>query len=74
VGIEKRHITWVRDVDSRGFVDAIDHAWLVQFVAHRMGDRRVGRHLWRWLQAGVLEDGQWREQEEGTPQGGRVSP
>jgi group II intron reverse transcriptase/maturase len=74
VGIEKRNINWVLDVDIRGFFDAIDHAWLVKFVEHRIGDRRVVRHLWRWLKAGVLEDGQWREQEEGTPQGGSISP
>ena len=74
VGIEKRNINGVLDVDIRGFFDAIDHAWLVKFVEHRIGDRRVVRHLWRWLKAGVLEDGQWREQEEGTPQGGSISP
>jgi RNA-directed DNA polymerase len=74
VGIEKRNINWGLDVDIRGFCDAIDQAWLVKFVEHRMGDRRVVRPLWRWLQAGVLEDGQWHEQEEGTPQGGSRSP
>jgi len=74
VGIEKRNINWVLDVDIRGFFDAIDHIWLVKFVEHRIGDRRVIRHLWRWLKAGVLEDGQWREQAEGTPQGGSISP
>jgi RNA-directed DNA polymerase len=74
VGIEKRSINWVLDADSRGFFDAIDHAWLVKLVEHRIGDRRVVRHLRKWLQAGVLEDGQWRAQEEGTRQGGSVSP
>jgi RNA-directed DNA polymerase len=74
VGIEKRHINWGLAVDLRGFCEAIDQAWLVKFVAHRMGDRRVVRPLWRWLQAGVLEDGQWREPEEGTPPGGSISP
>jgi hypothetical protein len=34
----------------------------------------VVRHIRKWLQAGVLEEGQWHEQEEGTPQGGSVSP
>ena len=74
VGIEKRHIHWVLDVDIRGFFDAIDHVWLVKFVEHRIGDRRVLRHLWRWRKAGVLEDGHWREHAEGTPQGGSISP
>jgi RNA-directed DNA polymerase len=74
VGIEKRNINWVLDADIRGFYDAIDHAWLVKFVEHRIGDQRVVRHIRKWLKAGVLEDGHWRQQEEGTPQGGSASP
>jgi group II intron reverse transcriptase/maturase len=74
VGIEKRHVNWVLDADIRGFVDAIDHAWLVQFIEHRMGDQRGVRHRQKWRQAGVLEEGPWHAQAEGTPQGGRVSP
>src|SRR5262245_26702520 len=52
---------------------AIDHAWLVKFIEHRIGDQRVVRHMQKWLHAGVLEDGQWHAQEAGTPQGGSVS-
>jgi len=74
VGREKRNINWVLDADIRGFYEAIDHAWLVKFVEHRIGDQRVVRHMRKWLKAGVLEDGQWRQQEEGTPQGGSASP
>ena len=74
VGREKRNINWVLDADIRGFYEAIDHAWLVQFVEHRLGDQRVVRPMRKWLKAGVLEDGQWRQQEEETPQGGSASP
>ena len=74
VGIEKRNVNWVLDADLRGFCDALDHAWLVQFIEHRIGDQRVVRHMRKWLQAGGLEEGQWHAQEEGTPQGGSVSP
>jgi RNA-directed DNA polymerase len=74
VGIEKRNVNWVLDADIRGFFDAIDHAWLVRFIEHRIGDQRVVRHIQKWLHAGVLEEGQWHAQEEGTPQGGSVSP
>jgi RNA-directed DNA polymerase len=73
-GIEKGSINWVLDADIRGFFEALDHGWLVTCVEHRIGDRRVVRHRRKWLQAGVLEDGTWRAQEEGTPQGGSVSP
>lgn len=74
VGIEKRKVNWVLDADIRGFFDTIDHEWLMKFVEHRIADRRVVRHIKKWLKAGVLEDGTWRETDEGTPQGGSISP
>ncbi len=74
VGIERKHVQWVLDADIRGFYDTISHEWLVKFVEHRIGDRRVVRLIQKWLRAGVLEDGSWRPSEEGTPQGGLVSP
>jgi group II intron reverse transcriptase/maturase len=54
--------------------DAIDHERLVRFVEHRISDQRVVRHIKKWLRAGVLEEGKWSASEEGTPQGGSVSP
>ena len=62
------------DADIRGFFDTIDHEWLVKFVEHRIADRRVIRHVKKWLRAGVLEDGKRIDVEEGTPQGGSISP
>ena len=72
--IEGRKVNWVLDVDIRGFFDAIDHGWLIKFIGHRIKDRRVVRHIKKWLNAGILEKGQWRQTEEGTPQGGSASP
>ncbi len=69
-----RKVNWVLDIDIRGFFDAIDHGWLVKFVEHRIGDRRVVRLIQKWLNAGVLEDGKRMRVEEGTPQGGSASP
>lgn len=54
--------------------DNIDRDWLVQFVEHRIGDRRVVRLIRKWLRAGVLQDGAWRDSGRGTPQGANVSP
>ena len=73
-GLLTRKVNWVLDVDIRGFFDAIDHGWLVQFVEHRIADRRVVRLIQKWLNAGVLEDGKRLRVEEGTPQGGSASP
>ncbi len=54
--------------------EAIDHGWLVKFVEHRVADQRVVRLIQKWLNAGVLEDGTRTWREEGTPQGGSISP
>jgi len=72
--IEGRKVNWVLDVDIRGFFDTIDHEWLIRFIEHRIKDRRVIRHIRKWLNAGVMEDGHWNKTEEGTPQGGNISP
>jgi RNA-directed DNA polymerase len=69
-----RKVEWVLDADVRGFFESISHEWLVKFVEHRIGDRRIVRRIQQWLRAGVLEDGSWTQQEEGTPQGGSASP
>ncbi len=62
------------DMDIRDFFGTIDHGWLVRFVEHRIADRRIVRLIQKWLKAGVLEDGERKDTEEGTPQGGVVSP
>jgi RNA-directed DNA polymerase len=74
VAIRRKRVNWVLDADIRGFFDAIDHAMLVKLIEHRIADRRVVRLIQKWLNAGVLEDGEWRRSEEGTPQGGAISP
>src|SRR6201982_1752693 len=56
------------------FFDKVDQNWLVRFVEHRIGDRRIVRLIAKWRTAGVLEDGHLIETEEGTPQGAVISP
>src|SRR6516165_5181883 len=74
VGIGKRRINWVLDFDVQSFFDKVDRNWLVRFVEHRIGDRRIIRLIAKWLTAGVLEDGLLIETGEGTPQGAVISP
>lgn len=74
VGLVRKKVSWVLDADIRGFFDAIDHEWLLKFVEHRIADQRVLRHIKKWLNAGVLEDGKKTWAEAGTPQGGSISP
>src|SRR5437870_7988913 len=67
-------VNWVLDADVRSFFDAMVHEWAITFVEHRIGDKRVIRLIRKWLTAGVLEDGTWTEVDQGTPQGGSLSP
>jgi RNA-directed DNA polymerase len=74
VGIHGKKVNWVLDLDIRSFFDTLSQNWLVKFVEHRIGDRRVVRLIQKWLRAGVLEEGKLTVREEGTPQGGSASP
>lgn len=70
----QRKVNWVIDADIRSFFDTIDHGWMERFIEHRIGDRRLVRLLMKWLRAGVMEDGKLHEVQQGTPQGGCISP
>jgi len=74
VGLRRKKVNWVLDLDVRGFFDNVSHEWLVQFVQHRIADRRILRLIQKWLKAGVSEAGEWSETKVGTPQGAVVSP
>ncbi len=72
--IHGKRVNWVLDADIEGFFDTIDHQWLIKFLEHRIGDRRILRLIRKWLLAGVSEAGQWSETKVGTPQGAVISP
>lgn len=74
VGLRRKRVNWVLDLDVRGFFDNVSHEWLVKFVEHRIADRRIIRLIQKWLTAGVSEEGKWTETKVGTPQGAVVSP
>jgi group II intron reverse transcriptase/maturase len=74
VGLLTRKVNWVLDGDISSFFDGLDHEWLMKFIEHRIADPRVLRLIRKWLNAGVLEKGEWKCSEEGTPQGGSASP
>jgi group II intron reverse transcriptase/maturase len=74
VGITSKQVNYVLDLDIRSFFDKVGHDHLEKFVRHRIGDERFVRLILKWMKAGVMEDGQWFETEEGTPQGAVISP
>ena len=65
---------WVVEVDIRKFFDTLDHARLRELLRRRIRDGVLLRLIGKWLNAGVLEDGQVSYPSEGTPQGGVISP
>lgn len=72
--ITRERMQWVVEADIKGFFDHVSHDHLMRFLEHRIRDRRFLRIIRRFLKAGVMEDGMFRASEEGTPQGGLVSP
>jgi RNA-directed DNA polymerase len=65
---------WIVEVDIRKFFDTIDHGRLRDFLKRRLRDGVLLRLIGKWLNAGVLEDGCVTHPEEGSPQGGVISP
>lgn len=65
---------WVLDVDIKSFFDTIDHQKLRDLLRQRVADGVMVRLVGKWLRAGVLEGGVVTRSEEGTPQGGVISP
>jgi group II intron reverse transcriptase/maturase len=65
---------WILDVDIRKFFDTLDHGCLRQLLQRRVRDGVLLRLIGKWLHAGVLEDGALSYPDEGTPQGGVISP
>jgi group II intron reverse transcriptase/maturase len=72
--IQRKKVSYIVEADIRGFFDHVNHEWLIKFLGIRVGDERVIRLVWRMLKGGVMEDGLTRASEEGTPQGGSLSP
>ena len=74
VGISERKVNWILDADVSDFFSRLDHSWMERFLEHRIADKRVLRLIRKWMTAGVIEDGNWSETVEGSPQGASVSP
>jgi group II intron reverse transcriptase/maturase len=66
---------WIVESDIKGFFDHIDHDWLIAMLEQRIADKSLIRIIRKWLNAGVLDElKEWSPSNEGTPQGGVISP
>lgn len=75
VGILRRKVNWVLDLDIRKFFDTIEHDWMLRFVEHRIKDPRILRLIRQWLEVGHWDERGGRVRaRQGTPQGAIVSP
>lgn len=72
--IQQSRINYIVEADIRSFFNTVDHAWMLKFLGHRIGDPRIIRLIGRLLKGGILEDGLVQASEEGTPQGSILSP
>ena len=73
-GLMNMHGGWVLEVDIEAFFDTLVHEHLRRFLDQRVRDGVLRRTINKWLKAGVLDAGQLRYVDAGTPQGGVISP
>jgi group II intron reverse transcriptase/maturase len=78
VQMAQKHVAegyrWIVDLDLEKFFDCVNHDILMSRLARRVKDKQVLRLIRRYLQAGLLEGGAISPRQEGTPQGGPLSP
>lgn len=75
VGMLKRKVNWVLDLDIKKFFDQVNHDWLIKFIQHRIRDKRLIRLITQWIKVGWYDESGARvAAQEGVPQGGVISP
>jgi len=72
--VEGGSVHVIVEADIKGFFDNVQHDWMMEFLGHRIADKRMLRYVKRFLIAGIMEDGLFTATEEGTPQGGNILP
>lgn len=72
--VMQQKVNYIIDADIKEFFDHIDHTWLTRCISERVSDPVFKRLIWKFLKGGVLNLGEYQETEEGTPQGGIISP
>lgn len=73
-GIREEGLKYFLEVDLENFFGTINHKWLMEFLGHRIADKRVLTVIKSWLKAGIIEEGKVLKSDVGTAQGGAISP
>ena len=74
VTVEKGLVNYIAEADIKNFFNSMSQNWIMEFLAHRIGDKLVLRMVKRFLKAGVVENGELLASDEGAPQGAGISP
>lgn len=72
--VQYRKINYIVEADIRGFFDNVSHEWLLKMLEHDIADKKFLQIIEKFLKAGIMEQGQFIESEQGTPQGNGASP
>ena len=72
--IMTQRVNYIVEADIKGFFEHVDHKWMMECLRQRISDPSCLRLIGRFLRAGIMEEGKYIETEEGTPQGGVLSP
>lgn len=69
-----KKVNYILDCDIEGFFDNLDHRWLMRCVSEKISDPPFKGLIWKYLKAGVMEEGKLLPTRQGSPQGGIISP
>jgi len=72
--IIRRRIDYIVDADIKGFFDHMSHEWTLKFVGYYIKDPNILNLINKFLKAGILEEGEYKASDEGSVQGGNISP
>ncbi len=72
--IDRNPVSYILDADIKDFFGSVDHKLLMKALEVRISDKNFLRLIGRFLKAGIMEDGKFAKTDEGTPQGGLISP
>jgi RNA-directed DNA polymerase len=72
--IMRNHVNYVIEADIKGYFDNVSHEWMIKFLQVRIKDSSFLLLIRRFLKAGYCESGKFIATDQGTPQGGNLSP